>query len=68
MALDKFTLAQRQGTLQVERDSFRFRHLSSDYFPEDALQRSLFESMIVRLMIHFPLPANFILLSKWIVP
>ena len=51
----------------MERDSFRFRHLSSDYFSEDALQRSLFDPMIVRMMIHFALPANMILLSKWIV-
>jgi hypothetical protein len=42
----------------VERDPFQFRHLSSDYFPEDAFQRSLFGQMMVRLMAHFALPAS----------
>ena len=44
--------------LDVERDPFQSRHLSSDNFSEDALQRSLFGQMIVQLVRHFTLFAH----------
>jgi hypothetical protein len=54
----RFALEWFHCGFEVERDPFQFRHLSSDYFPEDAFQRSLFGQMMVRLVVHFALPAS----------
>jgi hypothetical protein len=56
-ALSRFALEWFHCGLEVERDPFQFRHLSSDYLSEDAFQRSLFGQMIVRFAVHFALPA-----------
>jgi hypothetical protein len=55
--LSRFALQWFHCGFEVERDPFQFRHLSSNYFPEDAFQRSLFGQMIVRLAVHIALPA-----------
>jgi hypothetical protein len=55
--LGRFALQWFHCGFEVEGDSFQFGHLSSDYFSEDAFQRSLFGQMILRLAVHFALPA-----------
>jgi hypothetical protein len=55
--LSRFALQWFHCGFEVERDHFQFRHLSSDYFSEDAFQRGFFGQMIVQLVVHVTLRA-----------